>query len=303
MRPGRTAPPGELSPARQIDQAQTSLQLLPPAGVAAAMPWRGVLQTRVVQLRHGAGAGAAWRQPSCLPRQRPPAVPVMARCVSGSAPPHRPLGAPQPTKLRRQRPGAVLQVVQVAAAVERPAVDVARPAAPVAGLRGARTGVVGLGPADAFVALVDPRSGRDADLPEPARLPAAHQVSPPLAWLPGSDQPTKQAGTAQPEPHGAHPPYSPAGGPAGHGLVRRPARRRHGRRVVDHGSSPGRQEVVVHVRDDVIKASVLDHGPDLPAQPQPMSTPTRWAFAAAGCGCCAGSWMRCGLSASGSGPA
>jgi hypothetical protein len=26
-------------------------------------------------------------------------------------------------------------------------------------------------------------------------------VSPPLAWLPSSDQPTTQAGTAQPEPH------------------------------------------------------------------------------------------------------
>jgi anti-sigma regulatory factor (Ser/Thr protein kinase) len=27
--------------------------------------------------------------------------------------------------------------------------------------------------------------------------------------------------------------------------------------------------VVVHVPDDVIEASVVDHGPDLPAQPQP----------------------------------
>jgi hypothetical protein len=58
-------------------------------------------------------------------------------------------------------------------------------------------------------------------------------VSPPLAWLPGSDQPTKQASTAKPEPHGAYPPYSPAVGPAGHGLgaagdpkARRPTRRR-----------------------------------------------------------------------------
>jgi hypothetical protein len=32
-----------------------------------------------------------------------------------------------------------------------------------------------------------------------------------LAWLPGSDQPTKQAGTAQPKPHGTRPPYSPDG--------------------------------------------------------------------------------------------
>jgi hypothetical protein len=41
-----------------------------------------------------------------------------------------------------------------------------------------------------------------------------------LAWLPGSDQPTRQAGTAQPEPHGAPSPYSPAVGSAGHRLVR-----------------------------------------------------------------------------------
>jgi hypothetical protein len=51
------------------------------------------------------------------------------------------------------------------------------------------------------MALVDPRSGREADLPGPTGLPAGHQVSPPLAWLPGSDQPAKPAGTAQPEPH------------------------------------------------------------------------------------------------------
>ena len=95
----------------------------------------------------------------------------------------------------------MLQVLHVAVAVERPPVDAARPAAPVAGLWGARTGVVGLGPAAASMGLVEPGSGRDGDLPGPTRLPAAHQVSPPLAWLPGSDQPTKQAGTAKPEPH------------------------------------------------------------------------------------------------------
>jgi len=139
----------------------------------------------------------------------------MACSLPGSAALHRPLGPPQPVQLRHQRPGAVLQVLQVAVAVERPAVDAARPAAPVAGLRGARTGVVGPGPADASVALVDPRSGLDADLPGPARLPAAHQPSPPMAWLPGSDQPTKPASTAEPEPHGTRPPYSPAVGPAG----------------------------------------------------------------------------------------
>jgi serine/threonine-protein kinase RsbW len=35
-----------------------------------------------------------------------------------------------------------------------------------------------------------------------------------------------------------------------------------------YGSSGGQPvQVVVHVNDDVIEASVLDHGPDLPAQP------------------------------------
>jgi hypothetical protein len=183
------------------------------------MPWWGVLQARVVQLRHRQGVAAGWRQPSRSPRQSPPAVTVMACSFPGSAALHRPLGPPQPVQLRRQRPGAVLQVLQVAVAVERPAVDAARPAAPVAGLRGARTGVVGLRPAGAVVALVQPRSGRDADLPGPARLPAGHQVSPPLAWLPGSDQPTKQAGQALPSGNRmARPPYSGAMAPAGQGL-------------------------------------------------------------------------------------
>jgi anti-sigma regulatory factor (Ser/Thr protein kinase) len=57
-----------------------------------------------------------------------------------------------------------------------------------------------------------------------------------------------------------------------------------------YGSGGGRPvQVVVHVTDDVIEASVLDHGPDLPAPPQLGLTWTRWVFAAAGCGCCAGS--------------
>src|SRR5215203_3807116 len=140
-----------------------------------------------------------------MPHGPPPdswrSVPATARCVSGGAALHRPLGLPQPVQLRCQRPGAVLQVLQVAVAVEGPAVDATSPTAPVAGLRGARTGVVGLWPTGASMALVDPRSGREADLPGPAGLSAGHQLSPPLAWLPSSDQPAKQAGTAQPEPH------------------------------------------------------------------------------------------------------
>jgi hypothetical protein len=100
---------------------------------------------------------------------------------------------PQPVQLRYQRPAAVLQVLQVDVAVERPAVDAAYPAAPVAGLRSAPTRVVGLRPAGASIGLVDPRSGLDAELPGPARLPAAHQASPPplaCARL----RPTHQAG-------------------------------------------------------------------------------------------------------------
>jgi hypothetical protein len=104
----------------------------------------------------------------------------VAGCVSGGAASHRPLCLPQPVQLCRQRPGAVLQVLQVAAAVERPPVDAARPTAGVAGLRSARMGVVGPRPATTSVAGANPRAGRDGDLPWPAGLPAAHQVSPPL---------------------------------------------------------------------------------------------------------------------------
>ena len=137
-------------------------------------------------------------------------------------------------KLRRQRPGAVLQILQVAVAVERPAVDTAGLAAPVAGLGGARTGVVGLGPARAAAALAEPGPGRDGDLPRSARLPAAHEVSPPLAWLPGSDQPTSRR--ARPgQSRIAVPPYSAGGqacrarsGCGGEPKAQRPAHPRRG---------------------------------------------------------------------------
>jgi hypothetical protein len=178
-----------------------AFRLSPAAGVTAVMAWWGVLQARVVQLRHRTKVGAGWRQPSRAPRQRPPAVTVMGRCVSGGAAFHRPLGPPQPVQLRRQRPGAVLQVLQVAVAVDRPPVDLARPAAPVAGLRSARTGVVGLGPAGAAAALPEPGSGRDGDLPGPADLPAGHQVSPPWPGCRAPTNPPSQHGTAGPGPH------------------------------------------------------------------------------------------------------
>ena len=42
-----------------------------------------------------------------------------------------------------------------------------------------------------------------------------------------------------------------------------------------YGSGGGQPvQVVVHVHDDVIQASVLDHGPDLPAHPPPTDADT-----------------------------
>jgi hypothetical protein len=159
------------------------------------------MQARVVQIGHRAGGAAAGRQPGCPPRRSRPSVTLIAVSFSGRAALDRSLGSPQPVQLRRQRPGAVLQILQVMTAVERPSVVAAGPAAPIAGLRGARRGVVGLGPAGTGVALAEARAGREGDLPGPAGRPAAHEVSPPLAWLSGSDQPTKRAGTASSEPH------------------------------------------------------------------------------------------------------
>jgi anti-sigma regulatory factor (Ser/Thr protein kinase) len=72
-----------------------------------------------------------------------------------------------------------------------------------------------------------------------------------------------------------------------------------------HGSTGGQPvQLVVHVNDDMIQASVLDHGPDLPGPaPTDADTDARWPLAGGDCGCWTGWWMRCGLSASGSGPA
>jgi hypothetical protein len=205
------------------------------------MAWWGVLQARVVQIRHRQGVGAAWRQPSGHRRQRPPAVTVIAVPFSHGAVLACPPDPPQPVQLCGQRPAAVLQVLHVAVAVERPAVDATRPAAPVAGLRGARTGVIGLGPAAASAALVQPRAGRDDDLPGQARLPEAQLGSLPLAWSPGSDQPTKRAGTAKSEPHGAYARNPRAVRPAGHGLVRQPTEAATAGASLTRGSLPGRR--------------------------------------------------------------
>jgi hypothetical protein len=77
--------------------------LLPTAGVAAVMPWWGILQAPVVQIRHHAEMGAAWHQPSCSLRQRPPATTLMASSFSGRPALHRPLGPPAPPPTARCR--------------------------------------------------------------------------------------------------------------------------------------------------------------------------------------------------------
>jgi hypothetical protein len=66
------------------------VQLLFPAGATAVMTLWGVLQAWVVQLRHRAGVGAAWHQPSYPRRQRPPAGNLMAGPFSYGATPARP---------------------------------------------------------------------------------------------------------------------------------------------------------------------------------------------------------------------
>jgi hypothetical protein len=62
-----------------------------------------------------------------------------------------------------------------------------------------------------------------------------------------------------------------------------------------YGSGGGQPvQVVVHISDDVIEASVLDHGSDLPARPPTDADTDALACAAGACGCCAGWWMRGG---------
>ena len=197
-------------PAAQGCGCDRLLMLRTPAVAGLVTAWWVVLQAQVVQIRHRAGGAAACRQPSCPPRQRPPAVKLIARSFSDRAALHRPLGSPQPGQLHRQRPGAMLQIPQLITAVERPPVAAASPAAPIAGLRGTRTGVVRRGPARAASGLAEPRAGRDGDLPGPAGLPATHEVSPP--W-PGCQAPTNPpSGRARPSRSRiAGPPYSPAG--------------------------------------------------------------------------------------------
>ena len=191
-------------------------QLSPAAGVAVVMAWWRVLQARVEQLPHRTNVGAAWRQPSRAPRQSSPALTVTGRCGSGGAALHRPLGLPQPVKLGRQRPGAVLQVLQVAVAVERPPVDTTGPTAPVAGLGGARTGVVGLGPARATAGPCRSPSRARWRSPRAGGSSGRSRGLTAFGLVAGLRPPTKRARPGRSRI--AVPPYSPPVGPAGHGL-------------------------------------------------------------------------------------
>jgi hypothetical protein len=151
--------------------------------------------------------------------RRGAAVNVMATPHPGQCGACRPPDPPQPVELRRQRPGAVLQVLQVAVAVERPAVSAARLAAPVAGLRGAWTGSSGLGQQ---VQL------RPLSIPDPGwmlislgrrvfwRVTRRHRP-----WLVAKLRPPQLSVSRRARPSRsrmARSPYSPTVGPAGQGL-------------------------------------------------------------------------------------
>jgi hypothetical protein len=77
----------------------------------------------------------AWRQPSCSPRRRPPAgnamaTPHPAQCGACPSP-----DSPQPVQLRRQRPGAVLQILAGRRGWRTAGRGRGTPSGPVAGLR------------------------------------------------------------------------------------------------------------------------------------------------------------------------
>ena len=113
-----------------------------------------------------------------------PAAPWCPGPAGGHPRGGRPLGTERDR--RRQWPGAALQVLQVAAAVERPPVDAARPTAGVTSLRGARLGVVGprspLGSAPATPARWSP-SSRPGCRP-PSRTTATRRPWQSQTWRP-----------------------------------------------------------------------------------------------------------------------
>ena len=73
--------------------------------------------------------------------------------------------------------------------------------------------------------------------------------------------------------------------------------------AVLHGSSGGQPiQVVVHVNNDWVEASVLDHGPQPPPGVSAETDTMSCALAGGACGCWGGWWMRSALNASGSAP-
>jgi anti-sigma regulatory factor (Ser/Thr protein kinase) len=72
--------------------------------------------------------------------------------------------------------------------------------------------------------------------------------------------------------------------------------------AVLHGSSGGQPiQVVVHINNDWVEASVLDHGPHSPGVSADSNTDELRAGGGA-CGCCCGWSMRYAVNASGSAP-
>ena len=73
--------------------------------------------------------------------------------------------------------------------------------------------------------------------------------------------------------------------------------------AVLHGSSGGQPiQVVVHINNDWVEASVLDHGPQPPPGVSAETDTDEMGAGGRACGCCCGWSMRSALNASGSAP-
>jgi hypothetical protein len=187
------------------------------------------------------GRGTAWRQPSRAPRQTQPAETVVARCVWDGAALHRPLAAPEPVQLCRQRPGAVLQIQQVTVAVERLALDTARPTPPITGLRVHGRGSSGLSQQLQWWPLSNPELG--AMVIAPGRRgfrPLTRCYRPRPGCQAPTNPPRRRARPSRSRMAHAHR-TSRRWGLPGTVWVQPAVRRRDGRRVLDHGLLPAHQ--------------------------------------------------------------
>jgi hypothetical protein len=174
------------------------VQLLPPAYIAAVMAWSRGLQARVEQLCHRTNVG--WSGAS-------PMAPRGSAC--------------QPSPPRASRAVPLFIVPLACHSRSSSAASGPVPCSRYSGRRGCRTAARERGtPGSASRRSEGCTDGRrrawastcsGGPCPTPSR---ARWRSPPvgassgrsrgltaLAWLPGSDQPTKQAGTAKPQPH------------------------------------------------------------------------------------------------------